>query len=279
MIAVRIGIVIMGLIFAAPFIALNVWGMNMSMWANEMFGQTQAIIDGDDVIPQVREMPANPLLWLRARVDLRDTFAADRLTNERVVIIEEVVTPEELLNAGEAMPDEAFIELYAAARAPARLIPYCADILATIGSTCDVIYVETRETRDGKLELSGKLAYVPTVALGDPSTVENGKLISTRISLPYEGQIRPANDVERRQELINQAQGICDVIREQLGNCVMTQLHLDVVELWITDLEALPAGTNPQRLGATARFAVYADETKVDRTALHDLVAGIVNPS
>lgn len=279
MTAVRIGILIMGLIFAAPFIALNVWGLNMSLWVNQTMAQNQAMIDGEDVIPQVRDMPTGPLSWLRARADLRDTFTPDTLTNERYIIIEEVLDPQELLNPGEAMPNAAFIALYAGARAPARLIGYCADILATIGSSCDVIHTETRENREGKQELIGHLAYAPAVELGDPSVIENGDLISTRIALPFEGDLRPANDAQTRQELITQAQGICDTIREQLGNCVLTQLHLDVNELWITDLEALPTGTNPERLDVSARYTVYADETKMDRTALRDLVAGIVNPS
>lgn len=275
----RIGMLVVGLVIAAPFVAMTIWGFETNFGYDTVTDKYRESVGRDAVVEDMSDEPEAEMELLAGRLDVHETFTPDEITDERFIIVEQVIDAEALLNTGEVMPSQEFTALYAAARAPARLHPYCADILATIGSTCDLVHTDVRENRDGKLELIGHLAYAPAVALGDPTTVENGDLISTRISLPYEGQWRPANEAQTRQDLITQAQGICDSIREQLGNCVLTQLHLDVSELWITDLEALPAGTNPQRLEAFARFTVFADETRWGQQELYDLVSGLVNPS
>lgn len=279
MTGLRIAIIVVGLVVISPIIALNVWGMNMSLWANEVTAQNDAELSGEMPLPEVRPMPTSPLTWFKGRIDLRDTFSTDTLTNERYIVFEEVIEPEELLTTAEAMPNEDFVDLYAAARAPGRFIRYCEDVLQSIGHKCDVIHTDTRRNRQGKLELLGRLAFIPVVDLGDPSTVENGQLISTQIMLPYDGDLAPANDAKTRVDLIRQAQAVCDDLRDQLGNCVLSRVAFDVSELWITDLERLPAGTNPERLETMARFTVFADETKMNRGTFRDMVAAIVNPS
>jgi hypothetical protein len=279
MIGLRIAVIVVGLVLMSPIIALNVWGINMSMWVGEMTAANEAAIKGEGDLSDVRAMPSNPLSWLLNRVDLRDTFTTDEITNDRYIIFQKVITAQELLADGEAMPDEEFIPLYAAARAPAQLMPYCADVLETVGNACDVIHTTSRENREGKLLLVGRLAFTPVAPLGDPSTIEDGKLRNTTVTLPYEGDLRPANDAASRKALLQQAQSICDELRTQLGNCVLTRVNFTIRELWITDLEALPAGTNPQRLETSAQFTVFLDETKIGARGFRDMVTAMVNPS
>lgn len=278
MTGIRILIAIVGLIVAAPFIALNVWGINMSLWVNEVTAQNEAVLNGETDVPVVREMPSNPLAWLRNRADVRDMFDTDTLTDSRYVAISEIVTLEDLLAADETPPAEARIPLYAAARAPARLIRYCEDIIQSIGLSCDLHYSEARENRQGKIELRGLLRFIPASPLGDPSAIENGTLIRTEAQLPYEGNLLPPNDAATRRAAMTQAQDICDQVRTRFGNCVLANVTIDVKELWITDLEALPAGTNPQRIDTLATFVVFAAQDQMNANDLRDIVRSLVTP-
>jgi hypothetical protein len=275
----RVIMIVLGLLIAAPFIALNIWGLQMTQWVNAVTAQNEAAINGDTDEIAIPAMPTNPLSWIRDRVEVRDTFSTDTITARRFVTIVEIVTFEDLLTPGEDMPDEALHKLYATARAPARLFTYCAEILATIGNTCDVIYTDVRLNRAGKYELSGRLGFVPRAEFGDPSNVDNGEIVNGRVTLPYEGDIAPANDAVTRQSVLQEAQAICDKLRAELGNCVLSRVTLDVRELWITDLEALPAGTNPQRIEASVGFAVYADKTVLNDRGLREMLENMVNPS
>ncbi|EBA13210.1 hypothetical protein [Roseobacter sp. CCS2] len=267
------------LILTGPVIALNFGGANLVGWISERAGAftPQAPIVAQEVAPE--DIPQDPFQWLNDRPALRDVFIPNELTAARYVSVEKIMTPEALLTPGETLPDNRLLGLYAAARAPAQLMGYCADVVATIGASCDIIHAEARENREGKWVMNGRLAYIPAADLGTPESVENGQLISTKVLLPFEGDLRPANVVQSRINMLRQAQAACDMVRNQLGNCVLTQLTLDVHELWITDLEPLPAGTNPQRVEATAEFTVYADPLEFDQAALADLVASIVNPT
>ncbi len=261
-------------------VAFNVWGFDVRVWAQDLMAQdatTPAAVE--DTAAETPAAPTGPLAWMQGDAALRDTFAADEITSERYVVFEELVEPEELLNLGEALPNEDLIELYAAARTPVRMIGYCSEVLATIGATCDVIHTEVSDNRDGRLQLSGRLGFAAGVRLGEPEQVENGALISTQVVLPFEGDLRPANEPSSRIDMIRQAQSACDTLRAQFGNCVLTRVNLNIYELWITDLEVLPAGTDPQRIEATARFTVYADSTEWDTQSFNTLVSELVNPS
>ena len=277
MIGGRTSFVIFLLILGLPVVVLNYGGLNVGGWISE---QTAQYIPEtpDPVVPEAEIAVADPFQWLNDRPALRDTFIPNEMTAARYVQVEKILTPEELLLAGEQAPDAAFLELYAAARAPAQLIPYCSEVVATIGTSCDLVYSQARENREGKWVMDGRLAYVPAVDLGDPSAVENGQLITARATLPYSGDLRPPNDTETRAAMLTQAQAVCDTLRDQLGNCVLTRVSFDVHELWITDLEALPAGTNPQRVEASAEYTVYADPMQLDANGLTTLVSEIVNP-
>ncbi|MFO8126786.1 hypothetical protein [Yoonia sp.] len=273
----RISFLIFLLILALPVVALNFGGFNVGGWISERTDQFMP----QTAVPaaEAEAAPEDPFQWLNDRPDLRDTFIPNEMTQARYVTVEKVLSAEELLNDGEQAPEDAFLGLYAAARAPAQLIAYCAEVIATIGTTCDLTHTQTRENREGKWVMNGRLSFIPSSDLGDPSLVENGQLLSARAVLPQEGDLRPPNNAETRAAMLSQAQTLCDRLRDEFGNCVLTRVSLDVHELWITDLEVLPAGTNPQRLEATAEFTVYVDPMQVDATGFADLVAEIVNPA
>ena len=279
MTGLRVIMIVLGLLIAAPFIALNIWGLQMTQWVNEVTAQNEAMVNGDSDEVVMPPMPTTPLSWIRDRAEVRDTFSTDAITARRFVSVAEIVTFDDLLAPGENVPDQELHKLYATARAPARLFTYCAEILATVGTACDVIHTDVRLNRAGKYELSGRLGFVPRADFGDPSNVANGEIVNARVSLPYEGNIAPANDAETRQAILQEAQAICDTLRAELGNCVLSRVALDVSELWITDLEALPAGTNPQRIEASAEFAVYADKTVLNRRGFQEMLDKMVNPS
>ncbi|PJI85189.1 hypothetical protein BC777_3188 [Yoonia maricola] len=263
------------LILGLPVIALNFGGSEITSLITE---RATAPTPQAPAIAEEAE-PDDPVQWLSDRPALRDVFIPDELTPARYVEIETLVPLADLLAAGEAQPDESLQELYAAARAPTQLMPYCADILATIGTVCDVVYADAHETRDGRWMMDGRLAFVPSGDLGAPETTENGELMRTTALLPFTGDLRPPNEAATRIDMLQQAQSICDALRNRLGNCVVTQVTFDLHELWITDLEALPANTNPQRIEATAAFTVYADSAQFDTTSFADMVAALAEQS
>ena len=271
----RLSFVVFLLILALPVVALNFGGSAVTDWIADRTAQFVPVTP--DPI-QAEAAPQDPYQWLNDRPALRDVFLPNELTQARLITVQRIVSADELLNDGEELPSGPMLELYAAARAPAQLAPYCADVIATIGLSCDVIHTQTRQDRMGNWILDGRLAYLPAAALGDPSTIENGQLLSAEAVLPYTGDLRPANEPAAREAMLIQAQEICDQLRGQLGNCVLSGVTFDLQELWITDLEVLPADTNPERLEATAQFTVYADQATLDESSFAALVAGIVDP-
>lgn len=278
MTGLRIAVIVIGLVIAAPVIALNVWGINMSLWINEMTAQNESVLNGETNVSVLRNMTSSPMAWLRGRADLAEVFATDEITDARSVTVAQILRIDDLFVAGETAPSEVFVPLYAAARAPARLSTLCEDVIASIGTACELVHSEVRRTRLGNVELVGRLAFIPAAPLGDPATVNDGALLRASIPLPFTGELRPANDAQTRRALMLQAQGICDQLRDRFGNCVLGRLSLDVRELWITDLEVLPEGTNPQRIDATASFIVYADNTVMDSSSLRDVLTELVDP-
>jgi len=253
----RLSFFVFLLILALPVIALNFGGAKITGWLAE---RTAQFAPAPPPPSAAETAPQDPFQWLNDRPALRQVFIPDELTQDRFVTVTKIVSTADLLDSTEQMPPDALLELYAAARAPAQLAPYCAEIIATIGTSCDVAHTQSRQDRMGNWVLDGRLAYLPAATLGDPSVVENGQVFSAKVPLPYAGDLRPANDAPSRRAILIQAQEVCDQLRARLGNCVLTGLTFELNELWITDLEVLPDDTNPERLDATAEFTVYADQ-------------------
>ncbi|MEM8536783.1 MAG: hypothetical protein AAGF56_02865 [Pseudomonadota bacterium] len=217
-------------------------------------------------------------LIFRPNPVLRDAFTVDRITADRTVSAQVILDRDDLTSAAEGRVDFDLIPLYAAARAPAILSPLCDDMVADFASACALRDAQVTTNRNGDLLFTGEFGFVPTASLGAITPVENGQLFRTRIDLPYEGTLAPSNDADGRKAVYAQAQNYCDRLREQIGNCVVSQIAFTVSELWITDLETLPPGTNPQRVETEVEFTVFADPATLSQERFAEIVADLVNP-
>ncbi len=260
----RVLTVFFGLLITAPTVILNANGHNIAFWVQE---EPETVPTPQAITPP------------RDRPEVQAMFAADTLTQARYIKITEVLPPAGILKAGEAAPDDTLFALYAAARAPSRLISYCTEVIATIATTCDVIHTETRENQEGKLELTGQLAFAPSFDMGDPFKLADGEMVQASVTLPYEGDLLPANEAETRTAAMGYAAEMCENLRDIYGNCMVSMVSFEVNELWITDLEALPAGTNPQRLAVQASFTIFADPAELDEAKLAKRLEDLINPA
>jgi hypothetical protein len=217
----------------------------------------------------------NPLELLRQRSTVQDTFDTDGLNGLRTITVTQVIAAEDLLSSGEAMPDPSRLPLYAAARAPMLMIAHCTDVVAAVGKLCDVTRTRADLLDDGRISMEATLAYVPAAALGDPGRVSNGGLFTASVVLDDTTTQRPAFTTSNRRAAMQKAQALCDALRADLGNCVVSRLQLDTQELWITDLERLPQGTDPLRLQATVTVTVYANRAEMTEERLQDILHGL----
>lgn len=266
-----IAIVVLGV--AIPLVAVNVWGVQMTFWVIEQTRQNDTSL-ADGTPPASMPLPASPLQFMRDRGELQDTFGTAALTDRRIVEVTTIIAAEDLLAQGEAMPDPSRLPLYAAARAPARMALHCEEVVAAFATTCDVARTSTNVLDDGRIEISADLAYIPAAYLGDPAQIANGAFFTTVArfhTMPDAG--KPVFDAEARLAVMQQAQDLCDALRDSFGPCVVGRLQLATAELWITDLERLPEGTARQRLSATAVVKVYANKDETTDDALREMVA------
>ncbi|WP_341366657.1 hypothetical protein [Yoonia sp. BS5-3] len=260
----RIFTVFFGLLIAAPTVILNAHGYDIAFWLRD---DTTTAAAAPEIVPPID------------RPELRALFSADDLNQTRYVEVTEIIPPDALLQPQETTPDPALLPLYAAARAPARLIPYCDEVVRSIGTLCDVLHTHTHETREGKLALTGQLAFLPDFDMGSPFDMEDGAITEVSVALPHSGDLLPPNEADTRVAGMQQAAAICAALKDAYGNCVLTGVMFKVEELWITDLEALPAGTNPQRLAVEARFAVFAAPGALDEDRLQQHIQTLRDPA
>ena len=278
------GVVVIALLVAAPFAAYQIWGFDLRVWAQEFIGSEDepevTVVEEveeveEEVVPAV---PVGPRDWMADMPQMQALFTPDEITSERYIEVEELIEPEELLLSGETLPEENLIPIYAAARTPGRMIDYCTEVLDTIADNCDVIRSEVRDNRDGRLRLLGRLGYTTPIPLGEPAPLESGVFLSARVTLPFQGELRPENEPNARIAAILDAQNICETLRTRFGNCVLSRVDFTINELWITDLEVLPEGTEPQRLNTTAHYTVYADGVDWTDESFAALVTDLANP-
>ncbi|MDX8351570.1 hypothetical protein [Cognatiyoonia sp. IB215182] len=279
MMGLRILAFSIGLVVILSMVALNLQGTQTSLLVGNEVAPDDAMLSDAAEAPATSRISTNGAAIMRRQLELHALFTHEETNAQRVVTVSEIIEPTDLLDPGEPAPDPVFLPLYAEARAPARLIRYCADVLAALGTQCDILHSSAELNREGKLVLTGRLGFRPDAELGDPSLVTDGRLIAASIALPHTGDLHPPNDPAARIAAMQQAQAFCDMLRAEYGNCVLTRTDLAIEELWITDLEVLPAGTNPQRLIASATFRVYANPATLDRVGLRkrleDLTAGL----
>lgn len=274
MILWRVLTLVFGLLITVPTVILHANGYNIAFWVDE---EADTLADPEAILEEaILEVAITPPA---ERPEVQEMFGPDTLSQARYIKITEVLPPEEILQTDEAVPDDALFALYAEARAPSRLIDYCAEVVATIATTCDVVHTETHETQTGKLELTGQLAFAPSFDMGDPFKLDDGTMVQANVTLPHEGNLLPANEAETRTAAMAYAAELCLKLQTDYGNCMVSMVAFEVNELWLTDLEVLPEGTNPQRLAVEAGFTVFADPAQLDEAKLAERLEELTNPA
>jgi len=277
MIKWRLGAALVSLIIFSPIIVLNVWGVRMSFWANEVTEFNDNARTGGAKTMQAPPMPTSPMDWFRNRAELKSTFSPDGLNKTRTVTVYASVTIDDLLAAGETAPEQVYEPLYIEARAPAYLMQFCQDVLATIGTECVVNNTNTNQAKDGTFSMSGDLRYLPSYDLGQPEKQDGAKLLSVGAELDGQStEDLPVNGAVARQDYLNRSASICAALTAEYGNCVVSNIKLMTYELGDRALSSLPEGTEPERLDARVRFSVYAPDTPDTFDALRARVEELV---
>ena len=252
-----------------------IWYVPAMIWGYEASQYTQASVNGDltpeqdgAALERVMEGPA-PLAWWRTRSDLRAHFRLDAFTAERTVHFERRIPIGDLLAPGEDRPHPSLYQAYAAARAPAFYAPNCAELLDTIATSCKIYHSESRSftSNPETVEISSSMAYVPSYPLGDPTTVENGKMRTVYISVDKDTDLL---DGDSRRAVYLRARDICAQVRSILGNCVIESVRFDDRFLRMTERSA---GARNQ--DASISFAIFVDRTVYDRNDLDPIVENI----
>jgi len=252
-----------------------IWFVPTMFWGYETSRYTQDSMNGDltpeqnaAALERVMEGPA-PLAWWRTRSDLRAHFRLDQLTDERTVHFTQRMLIDDLLAPNEARPHPSLYQAYGAARAPAYNAPKCAELLDTIAMTCKVFHSESRtfDRNPETVEISSSVAYIPSYPLGDPTTVENGKMRTAYIRIDKD--IDLLEDDSRRAVYLR-ARDICAQVRSLLGNCVIDYVRFDDGFLRLS-----PQAAGARNQHASVRIAVFLDRTRYDRNDLDPIVENI----
>lgn len=279
MIGWRLGILIVGLIFALPFLLLNNWAMQTSKWAVEMSAAAESQSAGEIKTLKLGEvaessqtrpsLPRSPIAWLQDRGDLRRAFSGEELTASRSVSLSFHLPFAAFLREGEAPPEQMLRPLYAKARAPQMASQYCEELLLTLASSCKVYETRTSQSsRDPRIKLSLRLVYTPSYPLGAPTYTAGANLISTRVDLlpETEASALPVYDATQRQFQLMRAQAICEQIRAEFGSCIVSGVNLD-------EVADRNGGTPRMRVRAT--FHTYALDTTEETQRLEDMAKGL----
>lgn len=276
--AFRILAIALGGVIAIPVLVLNIWGLRMTGYVIEQTTANDSYL-ATGVVPDTPPMPRSPLQFLRDRSALRDTFTPETLTEQRLITVTAWVTPADMLSPAEALPQPALWPLYAEARAPHYMMRFCTEVIASFGTACEITRTTAEIARDGRTVLTATMAYLPAADLGDTGAVSNGDLLAAPVLLYDVADIeKPAFTADSRIAAMQKAQSLCDNLRDTFGNCVVTRLDLQPVALWPTDLERLPAGTDPVRLQATAVVKVFADTDHNSNDSLRQIARALTLP-
>jgi len=252
---------------AIAFLMMGIWYIPATIWGLQVTKASSEMVSGDgSAMGTLLKGPA-PLSLLRDKRTERNFFSPDELTKRRYVSITHVVPFSELLAPGELQPDPAFHQLYATARAPGILMRYCPEILGKMATKCGVLIYEADFTRDGLVEISGSLSYVPAYEMGDLSKVNNGEVILARSRILRDQDME--NTKETRALAITEALALCAELRGSVGPCVISNLNISSRRNR-HDREA------PPMIDARVSFAVYADKTQHRHESLNARLEEIV---
>ncbi len=262
----RIAILILGLTLAAAWVLVDASTLN---WAYKMTKSQAQQQSGEDIDrDEIRELAKGPPIkrWWNARGELNDTFNTSYLSDARGVRMEVRLPLDALLAEGEALPEEVFREVYAAARAPQHLISLCPELLSTIEKKCDLTRPAAKIDRDGLAKLSGSLRFVPRDEPGTLPEAKDAEMINLRVSLT-QGQT-VAFTPENRQEVLRLTRNLCNRLRVLAGNCVITRVSLMPRRASSRD--------DAQVLDAGAVLTVYGQPSQIDKAGLEDAMAYVL---
>ncbi|PRY78222.1 hypothetical protein CLV80_104187 [Yoonia maritima] len=230
-----------------------VWYIPAMYWGYQITNESQKMVAGEESnFANLLRGPA-PLRWLRDRAELKNTYSEDELNGERTVSYSVSLPFSEIMKPGEEMPDEAYYDLYAIARAPQFLSEYCVEILGNFAKSCDVGRVRGEVNREGVATMQGELNYIPAYDYGDPSTVENGDLVRARVTILDRYESERPNSPETRAEVLAAAITLCEAVKQTFGNCMITDINLRPHTNYRDEAEML---------SATASITILADKTQ-----------------
>jgi hypothetical protein len=197
--------------------------------------------------------------WWKHHAKMNDIFNTNVLNKSRAVSVEMVMPFEDLLTAGEAIPEDAFKPVFVTARTPAHLITLCPELLSTIAKKCDVAKFDARIAKDGQARLSGSLQFVPADHPGGLPASENAEFINIPATLEMQQDIPFTADT--RENALRVAGLLCRALRNGVGNCVVSRVTLE-------PLTRRSGNDIVTTLNAKAVFTVFADPEKANRTEL-----------
>ena len=224
----KIAVALVGfLMFSVPMILVNLGALGMQAQVERALGGPTSVPDpvadaGDKVLT----------VWgnFKEGREIDALFVEDKFTRRRSIAYTERVTIEDMLKADEAAPEPEFEELWILARASQRALEKeCPIVIETIGRACAVSTAKVEKTStDGLYEIEAVVGYLPDHALGDTKVEGQKDLYRARIRLPARGGIAvpPEGSDAAKRTLYQEIERACDSVREQRGNCVLSELIL-----------------------------------------------------
>ena len=262
-----------GLFVFLPVIAINVWNFSLSPWVNQVSHYNAILRNQETTAALASAKSPPPSAGVATRTKLRNVFSQDKLNSNRSVSLLLYVDINEMLKEGEEQPQDVYLALYAEARAPQYMNQFCIEILATVGTKCIVATTSATVVSGGTLRISGELNYVPSYHLGLPEKQNGAKLMQAEVGVSILNKgLLPINNSKNRAAYLNRAKSICEGLKAQYGNCVITNISLKTNMLSADQIKDLSDGTNAERLDAHIGLSVFAPETEESYAAFQERV-------
>ncbi len=163
----------------------------------------------------------------------------ERAMEHRTAQITTVISANDLLKEGEALPGKDMLELMVNARATRLAEDHCALMLETLAAKCVVTHVHTGNLISGNPEVAGRnlfelnstMVFLPKVPLGTLPEGEALVVHQKRVSLDF---VPPLQEVEHAQteavmrDTLAAFASACNDLRETHGNCMVLEPTLSV---------------------------------------------------
>lgn len=261
--------IIIFLVVFSPIIVLNVWGFRTTMWMQNITkpaASPEAAGTGDAKFVAIPQRPVSPWEWFSNKMSVSKTFNRDKLNDSRSVSFSSFLTWEDLLQDGEATPEDAYLLLYASARGPRYMNRFCAEVLTTIGTRCIVGSASAEDQDNGSIKLSAQLYYTPDYETGTPQSKTGGQLHTPYYRFPRRDSSSKssANTLENRAAYIKQTKNLCRHLKLKFGNCVIKSIDFSVRQLRDQQPNSMPKNTPSEVISVSARFSIFSPARRSD---------------